>query len=206
LWETGVSDFKGEHFQMTDCKLGPIPKGKIELVGAGQSDRGMEFVADYGDYNFITAGGVNKPTQHAPQVARLVEAAANTGRDVGAYILCMVIADETDEAAQAKWQAYHDGADLEALAWMSDQGSKDVSAGADSTARHINLPEGAVNFNIGTFVGSYQTVAGLLDEAAAIPGTKGIMLTFDDFLGGLDAFAERIQPLMACRADRMVSA
>jgi pyrimidine oxygenase len=28
------------------------------------------------------------------------------------------------------------------------------------------------------------------------------MLIFDDFLAGLDAFGERIQPLMACRRDR----
>lgn len=28
------------------------------------------------------------------------------------------------------------------------------------------------------------------------------MLTFDDFLAGLDAFGTRIQPLMACRQDR----
>jgi pyrimidine oxygenase len=29
------------------------------------------------------------------------------------------------------------------------------------------------------------------------------MLIFDDFLIGLDAFGERIQPLMACRQDRV---
>jgi pyrimidine oxygenase len=62
-----------------------------------------------------------------------------------------------------------------------------------------------VNFNIGTFVGSYATVAALLDEAASIPGTKGIMLTFDDFLIGLDQFGQKIQPLMKCRADRMAA-
>ena len=206
LWEKGSSDLKGKYFTMEDCKLSPKPSSKIEIVGAGQSDRGMEFVANYGDYNFVTAGGINKPTQHAPQVERLVEAAAKTGRDVGAYILCMVIADETDEKAMAKWEHYRAGADVDALAWMADQGGKDTSAGAESTARHINLPEGAVNFNIGTFVGSYESVAKMLDEAAAIPGTKGIMLTFDDFLGGIDAFAEHVQPKMACRRDKLAAA
>ncbi len=29
------------------------------------------------------------------------------------------------------------------------------------------------------------------------------MLTFDDFLEGLDTFGTRIQPLMACRQDRL---
>lgn len=206
LWGEGRSDFKGKHFEMEDCHMLPKPEGKIEIVGAGQSARGMEFVSNYGDYNFITAGGINKPTQHRAQVEALVEAAEKTGRDIGAYILCMVVAAETDEAATAKWESYREGADIDALAWMSDQGSADTTAGADSTARHINLPEGAVNLNIGTFVGSFETVARLLDEAAEIPGTKGIMLTFDDFEQGIEDFGQKIQPLMACRADRMAAA
>ncbi|WP_121118597.1 pyrimidine utilization protein A [Croceibacterium ferulae] len=206
LWAKGRSDFKGTHFQMEDCHLLPGPSSTIEIVGAGQSARGMEFVSNYGDYNFVTAGGLNRPTKHAPTVAALVEATEKTGRDVGAYILCMVISDETDEGAMAKWESYRAGADVDALAWMSDQGAADKNAGAGSTARHINLPEGAVNMGIGTFVGSYATVAALLDEAAAVPGTKGIMLTFDDFEEGLVAFGEKIQPLMACRTDRMAIA
>jgi pyrimidine oxygenase len=54
---------------------------------------------------------------------------------------------------------------------------------------------------LGSIVGSYATAARLLDEVASLPGAKGIMLTFDDFLDGLDMFGQRIQPLMACRAD-----
>ncbi len=114
----------------------------------------------------------------------------------------MIIAAETDEAAMARWESYRAGVDTEALAWMADQGSKDTTLDATSTARHINLPEGAVNFNMGTLVGSYATVARMLDEAAAVPGTKGIMMTFDDFLEGLDQFGRHIQPMMQCRAAR----
>ena len=83
-----------------------------------------------------------------------------------------------------------------------DQSNQDKTASADSTATWMNLPEGAVNFNMGTLVGSYATVARMLDEAATVPGVKGIMLTFDGFLAGLDAFGTRIQPLMACRQNR----
>jgi pyrimidine oxygenase len=46
----------------------------------------------------------------------------------------------------------------------------------------------------------------MLDEAAKVPGTKGIMLTFDDFVLGMEDFGKRIQPLMACRADRLQAA
>jgi pyrimidine oxygenase len=61
------------------------------------------------------------------------------------------------------------------------------------------LPEGAINFNMGTLVGSYASVARMLDEAASVPGTKGLMLTFDDFLIGMQQFGQHIQPLMKRR-------
>ena len=106
----------------------------------------------------------------------------------------------------AKWQAYKDGTDVDALAWMADQGSKDQSAAGSSTAKTINLPEQALNFNMGTIVGSYATVARLLDEAASVPGTKGLMLTFDDFVQGIESFGQHVQPLMTSRAARLLPA
>ena len=138
-----------------------------------------------------------------PRSTAAARAVEKTGRDVGAYVLFMMIADETDEAAFAKWQKYKDGVDVDALAWMADQGGQDKTADASSTAKTINLPEQAVNFNMGTLVGSYANVARMLDEAATVPGTKGIMLTFDDFIVGIEQFGRRIQPLMKSRADRL---
>ena len=172
----------------------------IQIVAAGQSDRGMKFAADYADYNFTLGTGINTPKAFAPANQKLIDAAAVSGRDVGAYVLFMVIADETDALAEAKWQLYKDGVDREALAWMASQGGRDKNASATSTARTINLPEGAVNTNMGTLIGSYEKVAALLDEVAEVPGTKGIMLTFDDFIIGMDQFGQRIQPLMKSRA------
>ncbi|WP_238364742.1 pyrimidine utilization protein A [Mesobacterium pallidum] len=199
LWDTGTSDFKGKHFTMEDCKLSPPPSSPIEIVAAGQSDTGMEFAANLANYSFVLGTGVNTPTSFEPTSKRLMDAAAKTGRDVGAYVLFMVISGETDEEAQAKWTAYREGADMEALAYMGVQGAADQSAGANSTAATINLPEGAVNFNMGTIIGSYESVARMLDEAAAVPGVKGIMMVFDDFLEGLDAFGKEIQPRMKSR-------
>jgi len=200
LWKDGVSNFKGTHFTMDDCKLQPTPSADIQIVAAGQSDRGMKFAADYADYNFTLGTGINTPKAFAPANQKLIDAAAVSGRDVGAYVLFMVIADETDALAEAKWQLYKDGVDREALAWMASQGGRDKNASATSTARTINLPEGAVNTNMGTLIGSYEKVAALLDEVAEVPGTKGIMLTFDDFIIGMDQFGQRIQPLMKSRA------
>ncbi|MEZ5676900.1 MAG: LLM class flavin-dependent oxidoreductase, partial [Thalassovita sp.] len=206
LWGTGSSDFKGEHFQMDDCMMKPMPSNPIEMVAAGQSERGMEFSATYANYSFVMGMGINTPTAFAPVAKQLSDAAEKAGRDVGAYVLFMVISDETDEKAQEKWESFRLGADMEALKYMGVQGAQDDQAGDGATAKAINLPEGAVNFNMGTIVGSYESCARMLDEAAAVPGVKGIMMTFDDFLVGMDDFGTKIQPLMQSRSSVQIAA
>ena len=61
LWETGRSDFKGDFFQMDDCRCLPLPTAKIPIICAAQSDAGTRFAAQYADYNFCTGGGINQP-------------------------------------------------------------------------------------------------------------------------------------------------
>jgi pyrimidine oxygenase len=75
----------------------------------------MDFASSFADYNSIMGSGINKPTAFADSSRRLVEAAARTKRDVGAYVLFMFILADTDEEAEAKWKLYNEGADQEAL-------------------------------------------------------------------------------------------
>ncbi|MGI4857506.1 MAG: pyrimidine utilization protein A [Janthinobacterium lividum] len=201
LWDKGQSDFKGEHFQMDDCRLSPQPAAKMKVICAGQSDAGMDFSARYADYNFCFGKGVNTPKAFAPAAQKLIDATAKTGRDVTTYVLMMVIADETDDAAFAKWEHYKAGADQEAIAWLGQQGAADTKSKSDTNVRQMANPTSAVNINMGTLVGSYESVARMLDEVSEVPGTEGVLLTFDDFVAGVKNFGERIQPLMKCRVD-----
>ena len=105
------------------------------------------------------------------------QAAEQTGRDVGSYVLFMVIADETDDAARAKWEHYKAGADEEALSWLTEQSQKDTRSGTDTNVRQMADPTSAVNINMGTLVGSYASVARMLDEVASVPGAEGVLLT-----------------------------
>ena len=47
-------------------------------------------------------------------------------------------------------------------------------------------PVSMVNFTMGTLVGSYASVARMMDEMESIPGLKGALLTFDDFVEGME--------------------
>jgi pyrimidine oxygenase len=199
LLDTGVSNFKGKYFQMEDCRVSPHPED-TKLICAGSSNEGLAFTAQYADYSFALGKGTNTPTAFAPVNERLAAARAKTGRNVGSYILFMIIAAETDEAAMAKWQAYRAGADQEALAWLTNQAAPNAAAGSTTNTAQLAAPESAVNLNMGTLVGSYESVARMLDEVAAVEGTAGVLLVFDDFVQGVENFGTRIQPLMASRA------
>ena len=199
LWETGVSDLKGDFFTMNDCRLSPRPQAEMKIICAGQSDAGLAFTARYADYNFCFGKGFNTPLACADTVARTQSFAAEANRRVASYALFMVITGETDAEAMAKWELYKEGADLEALAWLVEQATADKTSGSDSNVRHAIDPKSMVNLNIGLLVGSHATVARLLDEVATIPGLAGVLLTFDEFVGGTEIFGTCIQPLMQCR-------
>jgi pyrimidine oxygenase len=200
LWETGQSDFKGDFFQMDDCRCLPMPSAKIPIICAAQSDAGTRYAAHHADYNFCGSGGVNQPGLLGPSVARLVAAAKAAGRHCGALILQMIIADETDEAAMAKWEHYKAGADLEALAYRDEQAQDDPSQDPYAQPnRRRTMGIDKLPTNQGVLVGSYATVARLLDEMAEIPGVQGVMMTFDDFVIGMEQFGTRILPLLRCR-------
>lgn len=201
LWETGRSDLKGTFFTMDDCRLSPRPPGRIPIICAGQSDAGTRFAARYADYNFCVSFGENQPTAVAPSVARLVAAASEAEHSCGALVLIMVIADETDEAAQAKWEHYKAGTDHEALAYRDAQAADDPSQETYTSPSRLKvLGADKRPTSHGVLIGSYASVARMLDELAEVPGVQGAMLTFDDFVVGMEQFGTRIQPLMRCRA------
>ncbi|WP_085786761.1 pyrimidine utilization protein A [Ketogulonicigenium robustum] len=206
LLATGRSDFKGDFFQMDDCHMKPTPEGEVKLICAGSSDKGLAFSANYADYSFCFGVGVNTPAAFAPTNERLLAAAAKTGRDLKSFVLTMVIAEETSEEAWAKWEHYKAGADEDAIKWLGLQSAADKTSGSDTNVRHMSSPVSPVNINMGTLIGSYAEVAAMLDEMAAVPGTGGVMLTFDDFLEGIDKFGKYVQPLMTSRQHIMAEA
>jgi pyrimidine oxygenase len=112
----------------------------------------------------------------------------------------MIIADETDDAAMARWEHYKAGVDHEALAYRDAQAEDDPNTDPYSQPnKRRTLGIDKLPTNQGLLVGSYASVARMLDELAEVPGVQGVMLTFDDFVIGMEQFGTRILPLMRCR-------
>jgi pyrimidine oxygenase len=195
LWEHGESDFKGEFFALDHCHLGPIPTPPISLVCAGQSDTGMAFTAEHGDYNFITAGSYDGLVAAN---ARLRAATERTGRDVRSLVYQYVCIEDSDEAAQRKLEHYRAHPDMGAMANWTGQTSLDAD-GATAALVSQNIFFGA-----DIVAGSPETVARELDLRAAVPGVGGMLLTFDDSIEGIRRFADEVRPLLACEREASV--
>jgi pyrimidine oxygenase len=189
LWTDGESNFKGEYFEMKNCKLGPLPAEAIEIVCAGASGRGLDFTAQYGDYSFLMPAGGAEGVRKAN--SDLLEAARGHGRNVGSYILQMVILADTDEEAQAKIEHYKEGADIEALENMLGDALADA---AGTTAQRIGMLRESVFYGLNVVAGSPETVARELQEIGDVEGTAGVMLTFDEPMAGLDRFCADVLP------------
>ena len=52
-------------------------------------------------------------------------------------------------------------------------------------------------------IDAQRTISGISDYLKQVierDGTKGVMLTFDDFVEGMKVFGEKVQPLMKSRS------
>ena len=190
LWETGHSDFKGKFFWMEDCQVKPLPHGKIEIVSACSSPRGQRFTAEFCDYQFTHADGPEGLKEINEQLEAEAVKAGRSG-EVHNYPLYMVIMDETDELAQARVDKYNAGTDYEAIAFTQGQAAKDTNS---PTSLRRTQARKAVGEH--AIVGSPQTVANFFNKLAEVDPNVGIMLTFDDFLEGIERFGKDVMPLL----------
>ena len=158
-----------------------LPSKAIELICAGQSAPGWNSPPNMPTTTSASARA-STPTALAASVARTIAVGEQHGRRL------------------TKWEFYKAGADTEALSWLTDQAGADTRSGGDTNVRQLADPISAVNLNMGTLVGSYASVARMLDELATVPGLAGVLVTFDDFVAGVEAFGFHIQPRMQCRA------
>ena len=182
-WTTRESSF-----HLHDCRILPHPERPLPLVCAGQSDVGMQFTAQHADYAFVI-GDISGDAVFAAN-RKLQQYAAETGRDVGAYVLYTLVLEETEAERRAKSDHWMAHADREALATMMGQAALDAAGG---TAAAL---QGVAYIGITPIIASYAQCAAILDRIGTVPGTKGIMLIFPECLAGLQEFGERVLPLM----------
>jgi pyrimidine oxygenase len=194
LWTTGRSSHDGRFFKLEDCKSYPIPSRTIPIVCAGQSERGLRFTAQHADYSFL--GGQNDSLADLGVLnGKLQELARGFGRNVGAYVLLTVIAEETDDAAFAKRDFYIAHSDKTAMAEWARVAGMDFSR---ATYKDLAVQ---TFMAIPYVAGSYQTVADYLDGLAE-QGLAGVCFIFPDYERDLQRLVENVLPRLKYRSTR----
>ncbi len=194
LWETGVSDFKGKWYSVDDCRLGPLPRYGLDIVCAGQSENGIEFAAEYGDWAFLHGEGGVEGLRASLQ--DLDEKASRRDRKVGGLTVINAIIRDTDEEAQARVKELEDEADLEAIAVMTGAASQDTGSTGQRLSGENEKFRSLVFFNQEVAAGSPETLAAYFDELAKVKELDGCLLVFEDLKHGLDRIANEVAPLM----------
>ncbi|WP_028655119.1 LLM class flavin-dependent oxidoreductase [Nocardioides sp. J54] len=193
LWEKGVSNFKGEHFQYDDLRMGPQPERHINIVCAGASDDAIKFTTQYADYSFRLAWG--GPEALREVVDRFNAQMDEAGRTIRPYVALGVVMADTDEEAEAKLQNYIDNPDRGVMEYMLGQAATDSAAGGTSEILASVDTKGFVQFSTDFITGSPASIARQLDEWAEID-VAGYMLVLTDYVEDIKRMGSEVFPLM----------
>jgi pyrimidine oxygenase len=198
LWTEGRSDFKGEFFQMDDCRHGPVPKHDIPIVCAGGSPRGMRFTANMADIAFL---GPSSWDTLDTQLAVLDAEQKAAGRRVSAYVTTFVVIGDTDEEAEQIMARIQAGTDWQARATAMGQASADPKPTPGSVAETVGSEAANAPF-MGNMAlhGSPETVAAEVDRLAQTrvgdTGVEGFVICFVNYLEDAQRFMSDVVPLM----------
>jgi pyrimidine oxygenase len=198
LWRTGRISHKGRFFDLEDCKSLPMPSRELPIICAGQSERGLRFTAQHADYSFL--GGQDDTLADLGRLnAKLQGVAAEYGREVGAYVLLTVIAEETDEAAIAKRDFFIEHSDKVAMQEWARVAGMDFSR---ATYKDLAVQ---TYMAIPYVAGSYQTVADYLDGLAE-QGLAGVCFIFPDYERDLQRLIDNVLPRLRHRKQGKIAA
>jgi pyrimidine oxygenase len=191
LWTEKVVSHKGRFFELTEATMGPKPSRMPPLANAGASGRGFKFAVENCDIAFIGASDDQKSIASGRQAKAM--ARQMNKPDLKVYGLFVVIPGATDEEAQARFQHFNDGVDMEclediALGYTLNPNVKDVSA---ASLRRAAAKETRSSVSPGAIVGSYETIANRLSNAILEGELDGMILIVPDYIKDIDAIAKR---------------
>jgi pyrimidine oxygenase len=155
------------------------------IVCAGSSPRGMRFALEHGTHAFI--GGRDLDDLAAIN-QRYRDGAAQLGRTIKTYTAVHYIIEDTDVAAQAVVQRYRDDPDVDAIADLVGEYSRD---GAGESLRRTIVEAGEHVFFGGVVAGGPETVAEHVAGVEAA-GLDGLLVIFTDWSGGFARFCDEV--------------
>jgi FMNH2-dependent dimethyl sulfone monooxygenase len=193
LWtEDEPFDYDGTYFQIKGAQAFPKPvqKPRPVLVNAGASPAGVDFSARVADFNFIT---INTVEELPEDIRKIREKGRGYGRDLDVMAAALLICRDTQEEAQAAYDAILEHGDLEgAYNLGSVLGVESQSFGDTLSKFQERIIAGWANYPM---VGTPESItADLLEISQA--GMDGLVFGFIDYKEDLKYFEAKVMPLL----------
>ncbi|MGK2909491.1 MAG: LLM class flavin-dependent oxidoreductase [Sphingobium sp.] len=196
LWnEDAPVKFEGHHYSVDDARIDPSPvqPGGPALMNAGGSDRGRQFAAKHADIAFIFVQSYDSEALRANVQDYKRLAREEYGRDIQVWVLSYVVQADTKVDAQK----YVDRYVLEyGDVAMADTFVEGAIANAKSAPPEI-VQQMRYQFMAGVgglpLLGTSDDIAESLHSLSAC-GVDGVLLSWIDYIPGLELFAETVLP------------
>lgn len=198
LWTShNEFDYQSKNFRLTKAisRPQPLQPGGVPVMNAALSPVGMRFSAKYSDIGLISPQGAT-PEDWRPQVENYKKMAREEfGREIQLWTNCAVTQRDTQKEADDYLRRYSEEyLDTEVMDSLMLTISKENNIPMDSPRlafmRH-RMAVGAGHLLVGTA----QRIA---EELAAISrvGIDGVILTWVDYVDGVDRFNRGVLPLL----------
>ena len=198
LWtDENEFDFDGGFFKIVGGMSMPKPLQRPHppIMNAGGSDRGRRFACEHADMCFILLRS-ERPETCAEDIASYKHFAREEfGREVQVWTNTFVVQRDTQAAADAYLQRYAvEYQDVESVdSWLNKQAEQTrMMPEAALRAMRLRFAAGAGGFPL---VGTAEGIADRL-HMLADAGLDGVLLTWVDYVDGLDRFNRDVLPLM----------
>ena len=185
--------FEGNYFTVRNARIGPRPPvGRLPpVMNAGTSELGRRFAAMHCDIVFITAQNV---TDLSAQVLAYKHAATGYNRSIQVWAYATVVDGDSEEEARRFYHEYV----VERGDWEAANGQMAaLGIMPDSLP-----PEVFKRFQEKLVSGGGHLVLGrpvqIVDQLKAMSdaGLDGVLLSWPQYLAGIQRFQERVLPLM----------
>lgn len=190
-------DYESANFRMKKAisRPQPLQPGGIPVMNAALSPTGMRFSAQYSDVGLISPQGM-KPEDWRDQVANYKKMAREEfGREIQLWTNCAVTQRDTQKEADEYLRRYAEQfLDTEVMDSLMLTISKENNVPLDSPRLAFMRQRMAVGAGH-PLVGTAQRIAEELDAISKV-GIDGIILTWVDYVDGVDRFNRQVLPLL----------
>jgi dimethylsulfone monooxygenase len=198
LWtERAEFDYESKNFRMKKAisRPQPLQPGGVPIMNAALSPVGMKFSAKHSDIGLISPHG-DKPEDWRDQVAAYKRMAREEfGREIQLWTNCAVTQRDTQKEAEDYLRRYSEEfLDLEVMDSLMQTISKENNLPMDSPRLAFMRHRMAVGAGP-AIVGDAQSVAEQLAAISAV-GIDGVILTWVDYVDGVDRFNRQVLPLL----------